>query len=116
MIDKEPSPENKSQSAGPSTSFNLNLQTAVNMGEYEPNYLSQFEEWQALTPNMQYEFVRKGIENKRRQLRVQYAVTFNSPHYSKKPELAEASKNIHERLKQLQRDEERLIVHYSSLI
>ena len=70
MMDIEPSSETLS---GPSssnpTTFVLNLQTAINMGEYEPDYLSQFPEWQTLTPNMQYEFVRKGIENKRRQLR-----------------------------------------------
>jgi hypothetical protein len=116
MFDIEPSPEHSAQATSAPTSFQLNLQTAVNMGEYEPIYLAQFEEWAKLTPGMQFELVKKGIENKRRQLRIQYATTFNAPDFSKKPHLEEAIQNIFIRLKKLQSDEERLGLQYSRLI
>ncbi len=116
MPDTEPSPEKLQNSGSSSTSSLLNLQAAVNMGEYEPDYLARFPEWQELTVTMQFEFVRKGIEQKRRQLRLQYATTFNAPNYSKKPHLEEAIKNIFARLRKLQEDEERLSIEYSRII
>ena len=116
MSDREPTPEKLQTGGTSSTPFILNLQAAVNMGEYEPVYLSRFDEWHELTPNMQFEFVRKGIEQKRRQLRLQYATTFNAPNYSKKPHLEEAIKNIFARLRKLQEDEERLSIEFSRII
>lgn len=116
MFDIEPSPEHDSSATPSPTSFQLNLQTAVSLGEYEPTYLAQFDEWPKLTAGMQFELVKKGIENKRRQLRIQYATTFNAPDFSKKPHLEEAIQNIFIRLKKLQSDEERLGLHYSRLI
>jgi len=116
MIDKEPNPEHISSGKTTQTTNILNLQAAIKMGEYDPEYLASFPEWEDLTPNMQYEFVREGIENKRQHLRQQYARTWNSPGFSKKPHLEEAIKNIFNRLKKLQADEERLSLHYSRLI
>lgn len=116
MSDRESSPETLQSSQSSNFSSILNLQAAVNMGEYEPTYLSRFSEWHELTPNMQFEFVRKGIENKRHQLRLQYATTFNAPNFSKKPHLEEAIKNIFARLRKLQEDEERLSIEFSRII
>ena len=117
MSDHEPSKEKLQNSRPTSTRATLlNLQAAVEMGEYEPEYLARFPEWLELTPSMQFEFVRKGIEQKRHQLRLQYATTFNAPNFSQKPHLEEAITNIFARLRVLQEDEERLSIFYSRLI
>lgn len=44
----------------------MSLQKAVDMGEYDPHYLSTFPEWQTLTKYMQFQFVKTGIENRKK--------------------------------------------------
>lgn len=91
----------------------MTLQKAVDMGEYDPDFLATFPEWLELSRHIQCEMVRQALRNRRRQLRVHWAELANQPDFSKKPHLRQAMKNIEIQLNGLQADEERLQIEYS---
>lgn len=97
------------------TSFlkKMTLEKAIEMGEYEPSYLSTFPEWHQLTKYLQFQYIRRGVENRRRHLRVQWAEINNVLNFSLKPHLKEALRNIEIQLKELDRNEERLYLEYT---
>lgn len=97
---------------GPSSPI-ISLQSAINFGEYDPNYLKTFPEWHKLSKHMQWELISKAIKNRRRQLWVHWAEVNNQPNFSKKPHLKAALENIQMQVALLQDDEERLQVEYS---
>ena len=91
----------------------MTLQKAVDLGEYDPDYLSIFPEWGQLSRHVQWQMVREALHNRRKQLMVQWAEVANQPDLSKKPHLALAMKNIQKHLDHLQGEEEKLQVEYS---
>lgn len=101
-------------SSKPTSNFSyLSLQKAIEMGEYEPSFLSQFEEWNKLTRHSQFQLIRQALKNREVQLRQQWAEIFNFLEFSKKPELQQGLDNIQEQIKQLNKDQERLYLEYS---
>ena|SRR3989338_4816550 len=91
----------------------MTLQKAIDLGEYDPDFLATFPQWHSLSRHIQWEMIREGLKNRTRQLRVHWAEMVNQPDFSKKPYLAMALKNIEKQLKELQHDEEKLQVEYS---
>lgn len=91
----------------------MTLQKAIDMGEYNPDFLATFPEWLPLSRHIQWEMIRQGLRNRTRQLRIHWAEMSNQPDFSKKPYLRKAMENIETQLKELQDDEERLQVEYS---
>lgn len=91
----------------------MTLQKAIDMGEYDPDFLATFPEWHQLTRHIQWEMIRQGIRNRRRQLRTNWADIQRQSDFLKKPHLAKALKNVEKQLDDLQADEERLLVEYS---
>ncbi len=91
----------------------MTLQKAIDMGEYNPDFLATFPEWHQLSRHIQWEMIRDGLQNRRRQLRIHWAEIANQPDFSKKPQLHKALKNIEKQLDELQTDEERLQIEYS---
>lgn len=51
----------------------LTLQKAVDFGEYDPDFLGQFPEWHTLTRHIQFELIKKALENRDRQIWQHYA-------------------------------------------
>lgn len=102
---------NSSPSQGAPTKFTL--QKAVEFGEYRPDFLAQFPEWHTLTRHIQFEFIRKALENRNRQLVVHWAEIVNVLDFRLKPHLSEALKNIENQLEVLKQDKEDLYVEYS---
>ncbi|MBU1088464.1 hypothetical protein KKA02_01105 [Patescibacteria group bacterium] len=91
----------------------VNLDKAIELGEYDVNYLSRFDEWKELPRNSQWQLIRRAIRNRKTLLRVNYAEIFNQLNFSEKPELAKALKNVEKQLKKLNEDEEKLQIEYS---
>lgn len=91
----------------------MTLQKAIDLGEYDPNYLGQFPEWHTLSRHVQFEFIRKALENRNRQLIVQWAEITNILDFRLKPHLKDALYNIEDQLEKLKADKERLYVDYS---
>lgn len=96
-------------------SESVSLHEAVEMGEYDPKYLSTFAEWQKMSKNMQWQMVRRALKNRRKLLRLNYAEIFNQLDFSKKPELKVAMENVQKQIERLQEDEEKFQVEYSSV-
>jgi len=91
----------------------MTLEKAVELGEYDPKYLSIFPEWHTLSRHLQFQFIRRGLERRRQHLRVQWAEINNVLDFRLKPHLKEALLNIQKQLKELDKDEERLYLEYS---
>ncbi len=105
----------KGKSKGvPSKGAKMTLQKAVDLGEYEPEYLATFPEWHTLSPHVQFQFIRQGLDNRNRQLVVQWAEINNVLDFRLKPHLKEALDNIQKQIKKLDRDREKLYLEYSS--
>ena len=84
----------KGKSSGkPSVSSKMTLQKAIELGEYNPDYLSTFPEWLTLSRHIKFQYIRDAIESRRRHLITQYAEINNILDFSKKPHLKEALKN-----------------------
>lgn len=93
----------------------ITLTKAIELGEYDPEYLSQFDDWKKLSRHSQFELIRKAIENRLRQLIGQYAEINNVLDFSKKPHLQEALKNIDDQRRKVLQDKEDLYLEYSRL-
>jgi len=93
----------------------MSLTKAVELGEYEPEYLSKFEEWNELSKHSQFELIRQALENRLRQLIGQYAEVNNVLDFSKKPHLQEVLKNIDDQRKKVLEDKEKLYLEYSKI-
>lgn len=92
----------------------LTLQKAIEMGEYDPGYLSTFPEWQTLTKHIQFQYIKQAINNRHNQLLTQWAEVVNIIDFAKKPYLQETLKNIQTQWKKLDEEKERLYIQYST--
>lgn len=91
----------------------LSLQKAVELGEYDPKYLSTFPEWQTLSRHVQFQYINKAIDTRRKQLLMQYADMNNVLDFRLKPEMQKAIKNVLNQLDRLDSDREKLLIEYS---
>lgn len=91
----------------------ITFKESIELGKYEPEYLSQYQEWQELDRHLQFQYISQAIINRRRQLRLQWAQLANQPNFSKKPHLATAQQKVVTALQKLDVDEEELMVAYA---
>lgn len=91
----------------------LTLQKAIDLGEYDPEFLGQFPEWHQLSRHIQFEYIRKALDNRNRQLITQWAEITNVLDFRLKPHLKEALRNIEKQLEHLKNDKEKLYIEYS---
>jgi hypothetical protein len=90
----------------------MTLQKAIDLGEYDPKYLSTFPEWHELSKHIQFQFIKTAIENRRHQLLQQYAEISNVIDFRLKPELKQTLDNIHQQIKKLDTDFEKFSMEY----
>lgn len=115
-MELEVSGEKNTQSGGNlSQSSNMTLKDAVNLGEYDPDYLANFSEWHTLTRHIQFQMIRRALDIRERQLAVQWAEVNNVINFSKKPHLKKALENIEAQKKSLMGDKERLYLEYTKV-
>lgn len=105
--------EKGKSSTRPVSSSKMTLQKAIDMGEYNPDYLATFSEWLTLSKHIQFQYIRTAIENRRGHLITQYAEINNILDFSKKPHLNKALRNIEKQLRKVEEDREELFVEYS---
>jgi hypothetical protein len=91
----------------------LTFKESIEMGKYEEDFLSQYQEWGTFDRHIKFQFISQAIINRRRQIRMQWANLANQLNFSKKPHLALAQKKVEQALKELDEDEERLMVEYA---
>jgi hypothetical protein len=91
----------------------LTFRESIDLGKYEEAYLTQYQEWNNLDKHLKFQFISQAIKNRRRQLRLQWANLANQLNFSKKPHLADAQKKVEQSLRDLDKDEEKLMVQYA---
>ncbi len=94
----------------------LSLREVIDLGEYKPELLSQYPEWEKLSEYARFQLITKGLENRRRQIFKKWAEVVNFIDDSGNPKLQqEAKENIERQLKELRADKERLFSEYTKL-
>lgn len=94
-------------------SKNMTLKEAIELGEYDSDFLSTFPEWHTFPKHIQFQYLRKALDNRNKQLLMQWAEINNMLDFRLKPHLAEALKNIEKQMKKLENDREKLYFEYS---
>jgi hypothetical protein len=92
----------------------LSFHEAIEMGEYQPEYLSAYPEWHTFSQHTKLQYIRKALDNRRHQLLAQWADINTALDFRLKPELQQAIKNIEAQLKDLENDREKLYVEYTA--
>jgi hypothetical protein len=113
MDEEDNSQEQMSSSPVPSATPVMTLQKAVELGEYDPKFLSGFPEWHTFSKHVKFQFIQQAISNRFKQLDMQYASIINVLDFSKKPHLKQSLKNIEEQIQELRKDKEDLLEEYS---
>lgn len=93
----------------------MTLEKAIELGEYEPDYLATFPEWHTLTKHVQWEYVNRALKNREGQVMQQYAAVNNILDFSRKPEAHAALKNVEKQMKIVRDDRERLLIKFAEL-
>lgn len=105
--------ERKSKRSNANQPSNMTLQKAIDFGEYDPEYLSTFPEWHDLSPHVQLQYIKNGLDNRRKQLLMQWAELDRAIDARLKPNLQFAQKNIEKQLKKIEFDREKYYFEYS---
>lgn len=105
--------ETLSSKKPPTTATKLTLEKAVELGEYDPNFLANFPEWHTLSKHIQFQYVRQALDNRHKQLLTQYAELHNVLDLRNKPEIWEAIHNMEKQLHHILEEKERLFAEYS---
>lgn len=93
-------------------STKMTLEKAVEMGEYDPNFLATFPEWAGFTNNIRWHYIRQAIRNRRNFLLINWAETNNVLDFRLKPEMKEVLDKINNQVIFLNQEEERLRLEY----
>lgn len=96
-----------------SSSKNMTLKEAIELGEYKPEFLATFPEWHTFSRHVQFQHIRQALDNRNKQLLVQWAEINNTIDFRIKPQMAEALKNIQKQMKKLDTDRDKLYYEYS---
>lgn len=115
MDETEPKEASLSSGVAPTKPFktNLTLERAIELGEYDPQYLAGFPEWHTYTRHIQFEFIKKALANRRKQLLLQWMEINRANDYLLKPHLQKTSESIDAQLDKLLKDKEKLYTEYS---
>ncbi len=105
--------EKNTTSRQPTSPKGLTLEKAVELGEYHPDFLATFPEWQQFSRIIQWEYIRRALKNRRHQLLVHWAEINNQIDFSKKPHLQQALDNLQKQLAIVMTDEEKYQVEYT---
>lgn len=112
----EGEPLEKNLTSVPPVKSGLTLRQVIEFGEYNPKYLANFAEWHTLSVHVQWQLIRKALNNRHSQLITQYAELNNVLDLRLKPDVQEAMKSVEKQIKDFERDRERLYVEYSQKI
>lgn len=96
-----------------SISTSLTLEKAVELGEYDPNFLANFPQWHTLSRHVQFQYIRRALDNRHKQLLTQYAELNNVLDLRLKPDIWKAIRNMEKQLHHILEEKERLFAEYS---
>jgi hypothetical protein len=112
-IESSPS-SSKTSSPKISMPKNITLREAIELGEYNPEYLSMFPDWSTLSKTIQWNYIKKALDIRERQLMQQWSEVSNILDFRLKPDLKIALKNIEINRHKVLDDREKLLLEYSA--
>ncbi len=112
-MDKDEEKEQGLSGKQSQTISKLTLGKAMELGEYDPSFLANFPEWHSLSRHIQFQYIRKALENRHRQLLTQYAELNNVLDLRNKPDIWKAIRNVNAQLHHLLEEKERIFLEYS---
>jgi hypothetical protein len=107
-MDNDEEKEYKLGSKPPTTVTKLTLEKAVELGEYDPEFLANFPEWHTLSRHIQFQYISRALENRNKQL-----LSHNVLDLRNKPDVWKAIRNMEKQLHNLLEEKERLFSEYS---
>ena len=113
-MEVEPKEAGISTSAPPANTTNMTLEKAIELGEFEPSNLARFPQWHTMSRHVQFEYIRKALDNHNRQLVTQWAEINNVLDFRTKPHLKKALENLEEQIRKLRQRKEELYLEYSA--
>ncbi len=109
QVEQNLSPQKSSQTQKPT----ITLHEAIEFGEYDPAYLSNFAQWHTLSPHIQWQLIRKGLDIRRRQIATHYNELCSVLDLRLKSHVQESIKSVEKQLADLTKDRERLYVEFT---
>ncbi len=93
----------------------LTLSEVIELGEYEPEVLAKYPEWEKLSNYARFQLITRGLETRRRQLFKKWSEVVNFIGDFPSASREETKTNLERQLQQLRADKERLYNEYSKL-
>ncbi len=93
----------------------ISLKDVISLGEFEPEVLAKYPEWEKLSNYVQFELIRQGLENRRKQLFKKWSEVVNFIGDFPNANRQETKENLERQLQTLRADKERLYNEYSKL-
>lgn len=91
----------------------MTFEEAIQMGEYQPEFLDQYPEWKTFSKHVQLEYISKAIDIRRRQLIRKWSEIIEMMDQAEIPEMKQKSvANIFRQIKELAKEKERLYFEY----
>ena len=86
---------------------------AIQMGEYQPQFLSQYPEWQTMSKHVQLEYISKAIDIRKRQLVKKWGEIINMMDENAIPEMKQKMVDqVFAQMKKLSEERERIYYEY----
>lgn len=91
----------------------MDLDKAIELGEFHPEKLRKFPEFRGLSKHAQLQLVKKAMENCHKQLIVHYADVNNLLDSSRKPEVQKALDRVFKKIQGFEREKEKILLELS---
>ncbi len=93
----------------------LTLKDVIALGEYEPEILGKYPEWENLSNSARFELIRQGLEKRRKRIFDMWCDVVNFIGDFPQADRQETKGNLERQMQQLRADKERLYNEYSKL-
>ncbi len=93
----------------------LTLEKVIALGEFEPEVLAKYPEWEKLSNSARFEMIRQGLEKRRQRLFNMWCDVVNFIGDFPQADRQETRENLERQLQTLRADKERLYNEYSKL-
>jgi len=90
----------------------MTLEKTVEMGEYNPQYLSTFPERITYSKIIRWQYIRRALKNRRQFLLLNWAETNNVLDFRLKPDMKLVLDNINKQIEFINKEEKRFRLEY----
>lgn len=93
----------------------ISLKDAIAFGEFKPEILAKYPEWEKLSNYARFQMISQGLENRRKQIYKKWTEVVNFIGDDPTTDRQETKENLERQMQTLRADKERLYNEYSKL-